>query len=107
LRRANGAPGRLRKIERYDRAIKSDSIRKKTPLTLDEARDVVTEFVIDYNSQRLHSAIGYVTPWDMRAGRQNAIHEERDRKLAAAREQRAKDRATVQTKEPEETQMAC
>lgn len=95
------------KIERYHRTIKSESIRKKTPLTLDEARDVVTEFVIDYNCQRLHSAIGYVTPWDMLAGRQKAIHEERDRKLAAAREQRAKDRATVQTKEPEETQMAC
>ena len=37
---------------------------------------------------RLHSAIGYVTPKDMLAGRQVEIHIERDRKLEAARQQR-------------------
>ena len=41
-----------------------------------------------YNYTRLHSAIGYVTPSDMLAGRQAAIHAERDRKLEAARQQR-------------------
>jgi len=34
---------------------------------------------------RLHSAIGYVTPNDMLAGRQAQIHAERDRKLEEAR----------------------
>lgn len=38
-----------------------------------------------YNNVRLHSAIGYVTPNDMLAGRQAKIHAERDRKLEAAR----------------------
>jgi hypothetical protein len=37
---------------------------------------------------RLHSAIGYVTPNDMLAGRQVEIHTERDRKLEAARHER-------------------
>ena len=42
---------------------------------------------------RLHSAIGYVTPLAMLEGRQQAIFDERDRKLEEARELRAKTRA--------------
>ena len=37
---------------------------------------------------RLNSAIGYITPKDMIAGRQQEIHAERDRKLKEARKQR-------------------
>ncbi|XZE22046.1 integrase core domain-containing protein [Pirellulaceae bacterium SH449] len=73
--------------------LKSDCIRPKSPLTLEDAKRVVTEFVDEYNNCRLHSAIGYVTPSDVLAGKQKSIHEERDRKLEAAREARAKVRA--------------
>ena len=38
------------KVERYHRTIKSECIRPKTPLTLEDARRVVTDFVKDYNS---------------------------------------------------------
>jgi len=41
-----------------------------------------------YNGVRLHSAIGYVTPHDMLAGRQAEIHAARDRKLEQARSHR-------------------
>ena len=41
-----------------------------------------------YNNVRLHSAIGYVTPADKLAGREQEIWAERDRKLEAAREER-------------------
>ena len=41
-----------------------------------------------YNDVRLNSAIGYVTPKDTLAGRQQEIHAERDRKLKEARKQR-------------------
>jgi putative transposase len=41
-----------------------------------------------YNNVRLNSAIGYITPKDMLAGRQQEIHDERDRKLEEARKQR-------------------
>ena len=81
------------KIERYHRTLKSDCIRTKCPLSLEEAKRVVKQFVGDYNDRRLHSAIGYITPSDMLAGKQKAIHEERDRKLEEAREDRAKIRA--------------
>ena len=42
-----------------------------------------------YNSVRLHSAIGFVTPCDKLVGRKNVVWAERDRKLEAARQARA------------------
>ena len=42
---------------------------------------MVDEFVTEYNTVRLHSAIGYVTPQDMLEGRQAAIHAECGKKL--------------------------
>jgi hypothetical protein len=49
---------------------------------------LVQGYVEHYNNIRLNSAIGYITPKDLLAGRQQEIHGERDRKLAAARQQR-------------------
>jgi len=48
----------------------------------------VEGYVEYYNNVRLNSAVGYITPKDMLAGRQQEIHAERDRKLEAARKQR-------------------
>jgi putative transposase len=76
------------KIERWHQSLKGECIRPGTPLSLDDARRLVTAFVERYNQVRLHSAIGYVTPADMLAGRQKQIHQERDRKLETARQQR-------------------
>jgi len=76
------------KLERYHKTIKSTCIRVKTPLSLQEARSVVSEFAARYNNERLHSAIGYVTPKDKLQGRAEIIHAQRDAKLAAAREAR-------------------
>jgi transposase InsO family protein len=77
------------KIERWHGTLKRDCLRPAVPLSLEEARRLVQQFVDDYNHRRLHSAIGYVTPADKLAGREQAIFAERDRKLAAARERRA------------------
>ena len=41
-----------------------------------------------YDNVRLSGAIGYITPKDVLAGRQQEIHAERDCKLEAARQQR-------------------
>ncbi len=41
---------------------------------------------------RLHSALGYVTPADMLAGKQKEIFAERDAKLEQARQRRAEAR---------------
>jgi hypothetical protein len=76
------------KMERWFKSLKGECIRVKTPLSLDDARRLVTEFVAHYNTVRLHSAIGYVTPADKLAGREEAIWSERKRKLAAAEARR-------------------
>lgn len=76
------------KIERWHRSLKSECIRPGVPLSLEDARRLVSEYVVGYNEIRLHSAIGYVTPAAKLTGRDLAIFAERDRKLEAARERR-------------------
>ena len=76
------------KLERWHQSLKSECIRPGTPLTAEDARRLIQRYVDHYNTVRLHSAIGFVTPQDMLAGRQAEIHAARDRKLEAARQQR-------------------
>jgi transposase InsO family protein len=76
------------KKERYWSTLKAEAIRRGTPLSLEDARRIVARFVQHYNEVRLHSAIGYITPADMMAGRADQIHDGRDRKLEAARARR-------------------
>ncbi len=80
------------KIERWHKSLKTECVRRQTPLTLEDARRAIDGFVTEYNTKRLHSAIGYVTPHDKLEGRAETIHAERDRKLAAARETRRQGR---------------
>jgi putative transposase len=79
------------KLERFHKTLKGECIRVKVPLSLQDARRIVADYVIHYNEARLHSAIGYVTPKDKLLGNDPAIHAERDRKLAEAREHRKAD----------------
>ena len=76
------------KIERWHKSLKGECIRPGTPLSLDDARRLVEDYVDHYNNVRLNSAIGYITLKDMLAGRQQVIHAERDRKLEEARKGR-------------------
>jgi transposase InsO family protein len=76
------------KIERWHKSLKSECIRPGTPLSLEDARRLVEGYVEHYNNVRLNSAIAYITPRDVLAGRQKEIQAERDRKLEAARQQR-------------------
>jgi len=80
------------KVERWQGTLKRDCLRPSVPLSVEEARLLVSRFVQHYNHVRLHSAIGYVTPADRLAGRQSAIFAARDQKLVAARERRAAGR---------------
>lgn len=82
------------KIERWHKTLKGDCIRVQVPLSADEARRIVADYVEHYNQVRLHSAIGYVTPHDRLVGNDAAIHAARDRKLAEARERRQQLRQT-------------
>ena len=68
--------------------LKGECIRPGTPLSLEDARRLAEGYVEHYNDVRLNSALVYITPKDMLAGRQQATHAERDRKLEEARKQR-------------------
>lgn len=83
------------KLERWHKSLKSECIRPGTPLSAEDAERLIQQYVERYNTVRLHSAIGYVTPADMLAGRQAEIHAARDRKLEEARKQRQERRQKV------------
>jgi len=89
------------KLERWNKSIKSECIRPGVPLTLEDAERLIGQYVQVYNEQRLHSALGYITPKAVLEGRNSAIHAERDRKLTQARQQR---RQAVRTKHISELQ---
>ena len=80
------------KFERFNRTIKSECIRPKSPVSLEDARRIAGGFTQEYNHKRLHSAIGFVTPRDRLTGKHIQIFEARDRKLEAARAKRKADR---------------
>ncbi|MBF0400232.1 MAG: IS3 family transposase [Magnetococcales bacterium] len=76
------------KIERWHKTIKAECIRPETPLSLADAQRIVGKYVEHYNTVRLHSSIGYVTPADRLAGRHTEVHATRKQKLEAARANR-------------------
>ncbi len=80
------------KMERWHRSLKSEGIRPFTPLSLEDAWRVIAGYVRVYCEERLHSAIGYVTPKDKLEGRELEILAERDRRLEEARQRRAERR---------------
>ena len=94
------------KLERFHKTLKHECIRPKTPLSLEDARRLVCQFVDHYNNVRLHSAIGYVTPADKLAGRETEIFAQRDRKLAEARAVRAARRAQAHAVASPQTTLA-
>jgi len=76
------------KIERWHRSLKTDCIRPGVPLDLPQAQRLLEGFIEHYNTVRLHSAIGYLTPQDKLLGREKAIFATRDQTLAEARQNR-------------------
>jgi hypothetical protein len=80
------------KKERWYGTLKRECIRPGTPLSLEDARRMTARFVEHYNTVRLHSAIGYVTPADKLLGLEPVIHAQRDRKLEEARQLRRRKR---------------
>lgn len=76
------------KIERWHETLKSECIPPKTPISLEDARHLVADYVQAYNTVRLHSAIGYITPKDKLEGRADQIFADRKRRLKLARAHR-------------------
>lgn len=83
------------KLERWHGSLKQECVRPSCPGSVEEARRRIAGYVDHYNTQRLHSALGYITPQDQLNGLAQGIHDERDRKLAEARQRRQDARRTA------------
>ena len=79
------------KIEAWHKTIKNECIRQESLLSLEDARRIVGEYIDEYNYNRLHSAIGYIAPYDKLCGRADEIFQARDQRLEAARKRRRKN----------------
>ncbi len=73
------------KLERWHKSLKSESIRPNSPISLADARAIVARYVEHYNTRRLHSALGYVTPQVKLEGREPVIFAQRQQQLKQAR----------------------
>ena len=93
------------KLERWHKTVKGECIRPKTPLSLDDARRIVDQFVRYYNDVRLHSAIGYVAPKARLTGQDQIIFAERKRKLAQAQKKRRENRQQARLQAATQTQV--
>lgn len=80
------------KIERWHKTVKQQCIRPSSILSKDDANRTIDKFIQHYNFNRLHSSIGYVTPYDRLSGKHTEVHRQRDEKLEAARKRRAENR---------------
>jgi transposase InsO family protein len=72
------------KVERFMLTFKNESIRRHSVIDLEDLKRQVRDYIGYYNTRRLHSALGYITPWDMLCGRQAQIFKERRAKLQIA-----------------------
>jgi transposase InsO family protein len=78
------------KIERYHRSIGQECLQVNSLLDLEDAKKQVTKYVEYYNTERLHSALHYLTPEDFLLGRIDERIAERKNKLFEAQQLRSK-----------------
>lgn len=76
------------KIERFHRSINQECLRIISPVTFDEYKIYVEDYVNFYNTKRLHASLSYLTPEDYLLGRKNDKLKLREVKLENAEQQR-------------------
>lgn len=77
-------------IESWFRILKYDWLRYKDYVSFDQLKTIIERFVIFYNTQRYHGAIGYVTPEQKHSGQAEEILRERYQRKRLARLHRLK-----------------
>jgi putative transposase len=83
------------KVERFYQTCKNEFVRRSSFLSLDDLEKQLASYIENYNTKRLHSALGYITPYDMLLGRQDQIFKERRQKLDRARSERKRQRTAI------------
>ena len=82
------------KIERFHRTISEECLRIKSPVSFEDYKIYIEDYINFYNSQRLHASISYLTPEDYLMGRKEERIKERENKLEKAEQNRAQYWAT-------------
>jgi len=77
------------KIERFHRTISEECLRIKTPVTVEDFRIYIEDYVNFYNKERLHSSLNYLTPEDYLLGRKEEKLKVREFKLEKAEQDRS------------------
>ena len=77
-------------IESWFRILKYDWLRYKDYVSFDQLKTIIRQFVIVYNTQRYHGAIGYVTPEQKHSGQAEEILKARSERKCLARLHRLK-----------------
>jgi transposase InsO family protein len=72
------------KLERFNRTLKSEHVRRSAYVNYQDACMRMAQWIAYYNSERLHSAIWYLTPNDVFYGRTAVRLAERKEKLHTA-----------------------
>jgi len=92
-------------IESWFRILKYDWLQYKDYVSFDEVKEIIRQFVIIYNTQRYHGAIGYVTPEQKHSGQAEEILKARAERKRLVRLHRLK-RNREQVSQPELAQAA-
>lgn len=80
------------KVERFHETISAECLRTQSFLDLDDARRRIADYIVFYNTKRLHSAIYYLTPLDVLNGRTLHRLHDREQKLQHAEHERRRTR---------------
>lgn len=80
------------KIERFHKTINSECLKTTSLIDLDDARNQIVNYIEKYNTQRLHSALFYLTPEDFLFGKIEEKLSQRIAKLEQAKLNRWKAR---------------
>lgn len=72
------------KIELFHRSINQECLRIISPVTFDEYKTYVEDYINFYNTKRLHASLNYLTPEDYLLGRINDKLKIRETKLEKA-----------------------
>ncbi len=73
------------KIERLNGTIKREAIRVHYPQSFEEARQVISDYVLYYNQRRLHAGIKFLRPADLFHGQAETVLQQRQQRLERAR----------------------
>lgn len=76
------------KLERFHKSLNIECLKMNSFIDFDDTKRIIAKYIEYYNTERLHSALYYLTPEDFLLGREKDKLQLRESKLKAASENR-------------------